>query len=199
MIVTRKVIEILKTERGGYTSTITNFFGVRYPLPKGWLKTVVEKRISLTDEQFTFLYNNKEVRNKKATVNLLLKNTNEIVEKSSIGLKKEENHYDVWNNRDKRLASIGLTYAEYLKSDEWKKIRSKASKRDIYKKCKKCDSHKNINLHHKHYKWIGTHHAMQAIVPLCKNCHQIVHDIAKNDNITVQSATNILLSKNYKI
>lgn len=91
------------------------------------------------------------------------------------------------------MESIGIIqYADYLRSSEWRKIKSKVRKRAHYQMCWLCDSKQNLEIHHRSYKWIGTKDAMRGLVAVCRDCHQRIHDYAKEHSISVRLATNRL-------
>jgi hypothetical protein len=95
---------------------------------------------------------------------------------------------DTWETR-------GLTpeeYKVYLKSDEWKMIKSNAKKRKHYQKCWICKRKDNLEIHHRSYKWIGTKDCMRGLVAMCRDCHQDVHDYARIYHVSVRIATNRL-------
>lgn len=97
---------------------------------------------------------------------------------------------DTWIRRDSNM--INNTYKEYLESDWWKKIKEKAQKRKCYQYCSFCKSKNNLHLHHTSYKWIHTKYELRTIISLCNDCHQEVHDYAKNNLISVRIATNLI-------
>jgi len=109
--------------------------------------------------------------------------------------KIESNQYETWNIRSVVLKEIGLTYQEYLSSEHWKKLKQKTLRRKRFKKCQKCDSDQNIQLHHKHYRFLMHIHELHSIVPLCKNCHNELHDYTKQNKLSVREATNIFLKQ----
>lgn len=96
-------------------------------------------------------------------------------------------HADTY--RVRAIVLNGMTYDEYLKSDRWAEIKAKTAKRPYYSKCLACQSVDRINLHHKNYRFIGTHKELTEIIPLCADCHIRVHEIAKTQNIPVPKAT----------
>lgn len=207
MLVDKKVMEILRSDRGGYNNTITHFFGYRHPLSKSWKKEILLSNIEISDKEFDYLYQNRNTLSKdqkkppifgRKIPSLFLENTKgpkkKSVTKLGLDVIDEYEYVDTWENRNARLEELGMTYQEYLASDEWKKIRHKASKRARYKKCAKCGSKKKIHLHHKNYKWLGTKNAMVNIIPLCADCHDEVHQIAKSENLSVSKATRNFLS-----
>lgn len=103
--------------------------------------------------------------------------------------KLDEIYADTWDRRNLLLGDI--SYGDYLKSDHWKAIKLKASKRPNYKKCEFCDSTK-VELHHTSYKFIFTKRELINIISLCRSHHQEVHDLAKHKNLSVRIATNQL-------
>lgn len=103
-------------------------------------------------------------------------------------------YIDTWIRRESNLK--GISYYEYLKSDWWNSIKEKAKKRsDVYSSCQFCGTKDNIHLHHTSYKWIYTKHELLVIIPLCCQHHYEVHYYAKNNNISVRRATNIIRRK----
>ena len=63
-------------------------------------------------------------------------------------------------------------YYEYLKSDEWKKLRKSVLRRD--NELCICGG-KATEVHHKTYARVGNE-PLSDLVSLCRNCHQNVHD-----------------------
>lgn len=113
-----------------------------------------------------------------------------------LGKRKIDRTYtDTWQTRSIVLDDI--SYAEYLKSEEWQRIKRKALKREFYSKCLKCGATENLELHHRSYKWIGTKSAMQGLVPLCRTHHQQIHDYAKANKVSVRVATNTICKEEY--
>jgi hypothetical protein len=97
-------------------------------------------------------------------------------------------YLDTWQTRNSRLAKLGLTYQEYLLSAEWQQVHAKARERKTYKCCWVC-SKPRTELHHRSYKWIGTKYAMRDIVPVCRGCHEGIHQFAKEHDLSVRLAT----------
>jgi hypothetical protein len=104
----------------------------------------------------------------------------------------DEIYADTWNRRTTNLG--GMSYAEYLKSDHWRSLKVKASRRPNYLKCEFCSS-TDTELHHTSYKWIMTEQELRVIMSLCRAHHQEVHDAAKSCDISVRVATNLLRRK----
>lgn len=76
-----------------------------------------------------------------------------------------------------RLNEMGFsTKKEYLESPYWKNI-----KKEIYStrecSCESCGSIGNLELHHKTYKYLGTEDEKKYLYILCRDCHQLVHDL----------------------
>lgn len=75
--------------------------------------------------------------------------------------------------RDEVLLSLGFSsYAEYLNSDLWKKIRGKVLVNGV--KCKGCDG-VPTQIHHMGYgKKTLLGEKLTALIPCCRRCHYIV-------------------------
>lgn len=91
-----------------------------------------------------------------------------------------------------------MIYKEYLKTDEWKRIRRWALDRAGHK-CQLCQSTKNLNVHHNNYKNLGKEEPADIIV-LCKNCHTKHHKksdsaILKNTNVLFYQEIETLIEK----
>lgn len=107
----------------------------------------------------------------------------------------ERTYLDTWKNRDEALKE--LDYIQYLKSDDWLKIKNKLHSDKRYSNCINCFSSKNIHLHHRNYKWIGTKKAAMGLLPLCSDCHNKVHEYAKEKGVAIRVATNIVCKQAY--
>lgn len=101
-------------------------------------------------------------------------------------------YQDTWDRRFKNLK--GMSYQDYLKSDHWKGVKEKASKRENYKRCECCGDYK-VELHHRSYKSILTKDELRNIIALCREHHQEVHDLAKDEQISVRLATRKVIRK----
>lgn len=106
----------------------------------------------------------------------------------------EADFKETWTTRETVLSEIGMTYSQYLNSAHWKSVKEKTLKRKRYKRCFKCLTNKNIDLHHKHYRFLKHVHELHSIVSLCRSCHNEVHQLAKDKDISVREATNCFLS-----
>ena len=73
-----------------------------------------------------------------------------------------------------------INYKEYLKSEYWLLVKSQVHKRDDYK-CVKCESEKNLCVHHRTYEFIGSEN-LDELVTLCKKCHYSFHKTFPNQN-----------------
>lgn len=71
-----------------------------------------------------------------------------------------------------------MDYGDYMKTNHWKHFRSEAIK-FFGAKCQLCnDTQTEIHIHHKTYDNRGRE-TFNDVIPLCKNCHELVHDIKK--------------------
>lgn len=96
---------------------------------------------------------------------------------------------ETWDVRTTVLKSLGISYEDYLKSSHWRSLKEKTLRRKRFKHCAKCNSTENINLHHKHYRFLMHVHELHSIVPLCKVCHNKVHEIARMGNKSIRQTT----------
>ena len=72
------------------------------------------------------------------------------------------NHYRQWKQ-------------QYLKSPEWKALKSKVLNRDNYT-CQSCNTNGiSLEVHHITYQNFGNEN-LSDLVSLCRNCHQSIHD-----------------------
>lgn len=78
------------------------------------------------------------------------------------------------SNEAERMNEIIGDYKAYLQSDEWKRIREQALKRDGYT-CRMCGTAINLRVHHVNYEYVGTEHELDDVVTLCEECHSKVH------------------------
>ena len=112
-----------------------------------------------------------------------------IMRNNNILNKIEKDFNETWKIRDIVLKEINMSYIDYLKSEHWKKLKLKTLRRKRYKNCSKCNSTENINLHHKHYRFLMHIHELHSIVPLCNSCHNKIHILAKENNNSVRQET----------
>lgn len=77
--------------------------------------------------------------------------------------------------KEKKIGRQG--YYDYLKSPKWKSTKIRYLKSKMPKCCGVCGAEWNNSMvfHHKTYKRLGDEKLMD-IVPLCRPCHQAVHD-----------------------
>lgn len=94
-----------------------------------------------------------------------------------------------WELREKNLPFD--SYKDFLNSDYWKRVKKKAQSRINYQRCEFCGIMEGLELHHKHYDFIGDKHELSAIIAVCRKHHQFIHDYAKENKVSVFRATNI--------
>lgn len=86
-------------------------------------------------------------------------------------------------------------YHEYLLSKTWKEIRRKVFKYHG-QNCKSCDGNIGIDVHHRKYERVGGQEDIKNdLIPLCRKCHDNVHQIVKVKKISIWSATQLYLSE----
>jgi phage terminase large subunit GpA-like protein len=73
----------------------------------------------------------------------------------------------------KKRSKMSAEYKAYLQSSQWKSIRESILKRDKGR-CVKCNSSKQLNIHHLHYKNIF-HEKEDDLITLCEACHRKEH------------------------
>jgi hypothetical protein len=74
----------------------------------------------------------------------------------------------------KLMSDHWIEYADYLKSDQWKAVRSRA-KFEADMCCQICGSEYSLDVHHRTYERLGDELPEDLIV-LCNNCHAKFHD-----------------------
>jgi len=80
-----------------------------------------------------------------------------------------------------------MTHKEYLKSEEWSKLRIVALERDGYR-CRVCNSSEGLNVHHRKYpternQWESD--CLDSLTTLCRKCHNHFHKGDKSEDTTV--------------
>jgi 5-methylcytosine-specific restriction endonuclease McrA len=86
-----------------------------------------------------------------------------------------------------------MSYAQYLRSEHWLKLRARyRASRRLPQKCLGCGNPR-FELHHRSYQRVG-HELLTDLVPLCRACHQKVHDIEATSRWPIQATHSILRS-----
>lgn len=77
-----------------------------------------------------------------------------------------------------------MTYHDYIRSDQWAKLRKRAIFRDGFK-CRVCPSQKALQVHHVAYpsKWDDDN--LDNLITLCPKHHRYRHDIGRAVHISV--------------
>lgn len=69
-----------------------------------------------------------------------------------------------------------MNYEEYLKSEHWQGVRE-LKLQSVNYKCQICNSHKELNVHHRSYDYLfNEHEHPEELTVLCKECHELYHD-----------------------
>lgn len=76
---------------------------------------------------------------------------------------------------------IRTHYREYLKTEHWRDVKRRYKASKLPQRCFICNSYKNINIHHKTYKRVGREY-LRDLLPLCSECHKLVHAQLKVNN-----------------
>ena len=85
------------------------------------------------------------------------------------------------------------SYQEFLESNYWKLLKEYGFSQPESRWCFFCRSEKGIVLHHVKYTKIY-HPSLKYILPVCHDCHSIIHEINfnKDNNADVLKSTEIL-------
>ncbi len=91
--------------------------------------------------------------------------------------------FNTYKERQEKLNALGISYRDYLLSDEWKSIKTKVKNREgrRWNFCNICGADKNLDLHHSSYKVLGQEHPGNTIKPLCRDCHNNLHEVSKKN------------------
>jgi len=85
-------------------------------------------------------------------------------------------------------------YLAYLKSPKWKEKRQQCFK--IHGTlCVSCGE-RAIHIHHKTYINFTRENVKKDLIPLCVDCHHLIHEVSKEKKCNVFQATNIVLGLN---
>lgn len=84
---------------------------------------------------------------------------------------------------------ISIVKKDYLASTQWKQKRKEVFKHYGYK-CYSCGSTSNLEVHHEHYNTF-TEESVHDLKPLCRSCHQLLHDRLGYDYSTDFSVTKL--------
>jgi 5-methylcytosine-specific restriction endonuclease McrA len=88
-------------------------------------------------------------------------------------------------------------YYNYIKSEDWQKMRKKyyaSGMRNLFKlqgkwKCYCClTDNVPLDLHHRTYKRLGEEN-LHDLVPVCRSCHDLIHELFDSNRISLWSAT----------
>lgn len=82
-------------------------------------------------------------------------------------------------------------YNAYMRSYAWRKRRDEYFTRHL-KRCRACGDKERIQLHHLNYDNFGAE-TDDDLLPLCKYCHDAVHDLQKRERITISAATHLFI------
>lgn len=74
------------------------------------------------------------------------------------------------------------SYADYLQSEHWRKIKDWFYHTRARKHCYICRNRDRLNLHHKTYKNLGKEKWID-LVYLCERCHHYCHKLIRAENI----------------
>jgi hypothetical protein len=95
--------------------------------------------------------------------------------------------FDGLSTRLKRLGYA--SYADYLKSEHWRAIKTRWLQSKRVKSCSRCGN-PYFELHHKTYKRLGLEQ-LSDLIALCRECHESEHARLWDANVTAQQAARI--------
>lgn len=85
-------------------------------------------------------------------------------------------------------------YKAYMASPEWRAKRKEYSDSGRLICCWKCNTFKQVHLHHRTYVRFGDE-AITDLVPLCEEHHVELHKLQRDEKLTVEAATSRYLGK----
>jgi hypothetical protein len=88
------------------------------------------------------------------------------------------------STRDARLGQLGMTYREYLESEHWANLKRRYRASNLPQMCLGCNDPR-VQMHHRTYQRIGREE-LTDIIPLCKACHDKVHDYCRGNSMHVK-------------
>jgi hypothetical protein len=106
------------------------------------------------------------------------------------------------------MALTKKDYYEYIKSEKWQETRKRYYNSKLYKtfKSKKkgwncyCCSASDVplDLHHRSYKRLGEENIAIDLVTVCRECHEKIHHLMKESNVSLWKATKKIKSRHTK-
>lgn len=105
-------------------------------------------------------------------------------------------------SRNRKLAKLGMTYEQYLKSPTWQLVRILAARKPKFQICCACGSKENLQLHHNSYSRIHKigriEFQLHHLFAVCGDCHIGIHGIAKEKRIGLKKATKMFIKRKQK-
>jgi hypothetical protein len=148
------------SRNGTLTRAVAEALGLPYPLFKGWKSQVVGRKI--TEKFYWYLYNLNANPPAKPTVKTI----------ADIPIIK---NYTFSTNT-------------YYKSKRWQAIHAFLRRQQKYRECMFCQN-MPIQLHHISYHKVNTPDEVEWVWPVCRTCHNKIHDIQKAENCTAKLAS----------
>lgn len=94
-------------------------------------------------------------------------------------------------NMSKRQCLSRIDYASYIISNDWMLVKKRYLNSNLPKDCYCCGKlygTYRIEFHHRTYKRLGRERLID-IVPVCRDCHQLIHDTRSSLSIDLWSST----------
>jgi hypothetical protein len=102
--------------------------------------------------------------------------------------------------RNNQLKDYGFdSYQDFLLSPFWKGMKERLKQKEFFQKCSCCGSKEGIELHHMTYKDMMDWTSNRNIIATCRDCHQKIHDLSREKNITFKNgARKVRKANSYK-
>ncbi len=97
-------------------------------------------------------------------------------------------------NKRKAKKKKRIPYSDYLHSKRWLRLRKTMKAK--YFHCLACGKKYGLHLHHVTYKRYGQE-IPDDLIWLCQVCHQAVHDLQKNDKLSLLEATREIVTAGF--
>jgi hypothetical protein len=86
-----------------------------------------------------------------------------------------------------------MNYTQYLQSNKWTKKKNQVFGLHL-RRCAICKK-KNVDVHHKTYKDLGSENQEYHLIPLCRFHHFEIHNYSKENKINLYQATEQYIKK----
>jgi predicted HNH restriction endonuclease len=99
-----------------------------------------------------------------------------------------------------------VDYYAYIKSEAWQRKRRKFYSSSLYKTytkegkwvCYCCGANESLDLHHRTYKRLGKENISTDLIPVCRGCHEKIHELEKSGMQLWSATKRVRRNKNRK-